>query len=127
MDQELPAAIVWLRGAGEAVRAEEITADKVEALLPDPRSAREVREFFESSGFKVTKGEALLSIAGPQELFESTFKTQLRVERTDERITSITTEKGELELPLGALPDSVVRAIQVVSFEEPPDFGPTDF
>ena len=53
------------------------------------------------------------SIAAPVSTFERVFKTPI--------------ERSTLELPLDALPESLRRVIETVTFERPVDFGPTSY
>jgi hypothetical protein len=75
---------------------------------------------FTSMGFEVhAPMGSSFGIAGPKSLFESTFDRVLVVNDQD-LVTTVTTESGELQLPLDPLPESIRRVTESVRFIEPP-------
>jgi len=83
---------------------------------------------FESKGFEVFPGGGpTFSIAGSRSLFQDVFGKRIEVEIKKGVVISATTRGGDLELPLDLFPEDVVKTVQTVTFEAPPDFGPTEF
>jgi hypothetical protein len=75
---------------------------------------------FTSAGFEVhAPMGASFGIAGPKSLFEKTFGKDLVVNDKD-LVTTVTTESGELDLPLDSLPDNLREKVESVRFIEPP-------
>ena len=123
-------ALVVMRPAsgGDIGGLERIASDNVGGYAPDPEGVRQAQAFFEAKGFEVFPPVALaFSIAASQPLFEETFGGKLRVEMSGGVALSATTDGGELEMSLDLLPDAISRVVQTVTFEPPPDFGPTSY
>ena len=75
---------------------------------------------FTSMGFEVhAPMGSSFGIAGPKSLFEKTFQLVLVVSDKD-LVTTVTTEDGELELPLDSLPENLLAVTESVRFIEPP-------
>jgi hypothetical protein len=75
---------------------------------------------FTSAGFEVHAPlGATFGIAGPKSLFEKTFGRDLVVSDAD-LVTTVTTDTGDLELPLDPLPDNVRTVVESIRFVEPP-------
>ena len=130
MDQQQLAALVMLRPASgrEISGAEQITSENIAEYLPDPQVANRVMSFFESKGFEVFPGAGpTFSIAGSRSLFEEVFGKRIDVEMKRDMVIAATTETDDLELPLDLLPEDLSETIQTVTFEAPPDFGPTEY
>lgn len=125
----LSALVIMRPASGDEVGGSvRIASDNVTDHAPDPEDVRRAQAFFEARGFEVFPAVALaFSIAGSQPLFEETFGETLRVEMSDGAAHSAATEGGDLELSLGPLPDAISQVVQTVTFEPPPDFGPTSF
>ena len=86
----------------------------------DMASIAPVKGHFTSAGFEVHAPlGSSFGIAGPKSLFEKTFDRVLRVNDKD-LITSVTTESGELDLPLDSLPENLRAVVESVRFVEPP-------
>ena len=127
MDPLLSALVVLPPGGGRLTGEEEITAETVAELEPDPAAAAAVQCYFREHGFEVAPRVALsFSIVGPQSLFETVFGAPLTVEGEGTAMTA-QTQTGGLELPLESLPPEIAGAVQAVAFTPPPDFGPTGF
>lgn len=123
-------ALVVMRPAsgGDVGGSERIASDNVAGYAPDPRGLRQAQAFFEAKGFEVFPPVALaFSIAASQPLFEETFGRKLRVEMSDGVALSVATDGGELEMSLDLLPGAISRVVQTVTFEAPPEFGPTSY
>ena len=120
--------IVRPENVGDVGGSEWISSDNVTGYAPNPEGVRQAQAFFEAKGFEVYSPVALaFSIAGPQPLFEETFGGTLQVEIIDGAALSAATGGGDLEMSLDLLPDAISRVVQTVTFEPPPDFGPTSF
>jgi len=86
----------------------------------DLASISPAKGHFTSVGFEVHAPlGATFAIAGPKSLFETTFGRDLVVNDKD-LIASVTTESGELDLPLDSLPDAMKAIVESVSFVPPP-------
>ena len=94
----------------------------VTLLVPanDLASITPVKGHFTSAGFEVHAPlGSTFGIAGPKSLFEKIFGHDLVVNDQD-LVTTVTTESGDLELPLDPLPDDVRSVVASVRFTEPP-------
>ena len=123
-------ALVVLRPADgrDISGSERIASDNVAGYAPAPDAVREAQAFFEARGFDVFPPFALtFSIAGSQPLFEETFGQEIEVATSAGVIRSAAAEGGELEMRLDLLPDRISQVVQTVTFEPPPDFGPTSY
>jgi hypothetical protein len=124
LDPQLSALVV-LRPAGGEVASEDITAENVDRLRPDPAVADAAQAYFRDAGFDVGPLVAQsFAVSAPQSLFESVFAAPLVVEQ-EGMATTARTEADLLELPLERLPHEVATAVRAVAFTPPPDFGPT--
>jgi len=87
-----------------------------------------VRDAFTAAGFDVgaVVGNSF-SISAPASVFENLFKTHLRHKQEGGIVSARVQESGSFELPPQALPWSVAKNVQAVTFTPPPDFGPTRF
>lgn len=86
----------------------------------DMASIAPVKGHFTSAGFEVHAPlGSSFGIAGPKSQFEKTFDRTLVV-NDQELITSVTTDAGELDLPLDSLPENLRRVVESVRFVEPP-------
>jgi len=96
-------------------------------VKPQFQAASEsVRAQFEGAGFTVGPLIGVsFSIAGPKDLFERYFKTQLDFVRQPDAVRSASSE--DQMFPLDPLPEETKQAIQAVLVTRPPDFGPTTF
>jgi hypothetical protein len=115
VDDERAAALVVLRPADGRERhgGETITAASLDQHVPDPESAERVRRFFAERGFDVGPLVGIsFSISAPRALMERTFAGFQELEGTGR------------ELPHDPLPSDVRAAIQAVTTEPAPDFGP---
>ncbi len=79
-----------------------------------------VKGHFTTAGFEVHAPlGATFAIAGPKSQFEKTFGVELIVNDQD-LVTTVSTESGDLNLPLDPLPDEIKRVVESVRFTEPP-------
>ncbi len=86
----------------------------------DMASIAPVKAHFTMAGFEVHAPlGSSFGIAGPKSLFESTFDRVLLVNDTD-LITSVTTDAGDVDLPLDSLPEDLRQVTASVRFIEPP-------
>lgn len=75
---------------------------------------------FTSAGFEVHAPlGATFAIAGPKSLFEKTFGRDILV-NDQELISTVTTDSGDLDLPLDPLPDDIRVNVESIRFPEPP-------
>lgn len=90
-----------------------VPANDLAAIAP-------VKAHFTSAGFEVHAPlGSSFGIAGPKSQFEKTFDVILVV--SDENlVTTVTTESGELDLPLDLLPDNLRPVVESIRFIEPP-------
>ncbi len=128
-DVKLPAT-VWLRPASgrDVGTSDMITVDNISEFMPDPEAAIHTMSFFRSKGFEVSAVSGpLFSIVASRSKFEETFGVELSIKIREEYVYSVSTVEGNYELSLKGLPQNVISNIHIVTFEPPPDFGPTDF
>ncbi len=121
------AQVVLRPASGQAIRGDvPITSQNLKDYLPSPESAARVKQFFASAGFEVGLLVGIsFSITTTVELFESTFKTHLRLAERG-GVTAIDPDRAaSYELPLQALPREIADNIAAVTFTPPVDFGPT--
>ena len=79
-----------------------------------------VKGHFTSAGFEVHAPlGSSFGIAGPKSLFEKVFDLILVVNE-DNLVTTVSTESGELDLPLEPLPENLRSTVESVRFVEPP-------
>ena len=79
-----------------------------------------VKGHFTTAGFEVHAPlGATFAIAGPKSQFETTFGVELLVNDQD-LVTTVSTESGDLNLPLDPLPDNIKQVVESVRFTEPP-------
>ena len=90
-----------------------VPASDLAAILP-------VKGHFTSAGFEVHAPlGASFGIAGPKSQFESTFNVVLVV--SDENlVTTVTTESGDMNLPLDPLPENLRSVVESIRFIDPP-------
>jgi hypothetical protein len=105
-------ALVLLRTAdGRRPEAADLTADRIEGLVPDPQVVERVSAFFPDAGFDVGPVAGLtLPISGPPGAFEATF--------------GVPPVGPAEEYPLDRLPEDVRRWIAAVTAPAALDFGP---
>jgi hypothetical protein len=104
-----------------------ITADNISDYLPSAKTSADARAAFAKEGFEV--GEVVannFSITAPVETFEKVFNTRLHLEGRGAG-KSVKDKSGDYELPLRALPKTLVDILESVTFTPPPDFGPTSY
>ncbi len=86
----------------------------------DLASITPAKGHFTSAGFEVHAPlGSSFGIAGPKSQFEKTFGRTLVVDE-DSLPTTVTTEDGELSLPLDSLPENLRATVESVRFIEPP-------
>ena len=79
-----------------------------------------VKGHFTTAGFEVHAPlGSTFAIAGPKSQFENTFGVELLVNDQD-LVTTVSTETGDLNLPLDPLPDNIKQVVESVRFTEPP-------
>jgi hypothetical protein len=94
----------------------------------DIASITPVKGHFTSAGFEVHAPlGASFGIAGPKSLFEKTFGIDLVVNDQD-LVTTVSTDTGDLNLPLDPLPEKFRGVVESIRFVEPPPlvFGGRD-
>lgn len=90
-----------------------VPANDMAAITP-------VKGHFTTAGFEVHAPlGATFAIAGPKSQFEKTFGVALLVNDQD-LVTTVSTESGDLDLPLDPLPDNIKQVVESVRFTEPP-------
>jgi hypothetical protein len=101
------------------------------ATVNDPHDAQQEHaalRFFRSRGFAVSSPVGgQFSISAPQAIFEATFGQRITVREGKGGTARAGTGTGQLELNLRQLPPDLQQSIHVVTFSEPPDFGPSSF
>ena len=86
----------------------------------DLASITPAKGHFTSAGFEVHAPlGSSFGIAGPKSQFEKTFGRTLVVNE-DDLVTTVTTEDGDLNLPLDSLPENLRATVESVRFVEPP-------
>src|SRR5688572_2110643 len=86
----------------------------------DLASITPVKGHFTSAGFEVHAPlGSSFGIAGPKSQFEKTFNVVLVV-NDENLVTTVTTEAGEMDLPLDPLPDNLRAVVQSIRFIDPP-------
>jgi hypothetical protein len=103
---------------------DQITSENIETFAPPPDAYVKVSAFFESMHFEVGP---LIGFTFPITASASTFATLFKAELHKSEKGGIQCQGGDLEIHLYSLPSDVRRLIQAVTFDEPPDFGPTEF
>ncbi len=111
----LSAQVLLKPSSGAMPRDADITAANMPALMPEPKTAADIRQRLAAAGFEVGPlvGPSF-SITAAHEVFKRVFK-----------LTSPGSEPGEI--PLDHLPEPMRRAVVAVMFPSPPDFGPGNF
>jgi hypothetical protein len=90
-----------------------VPANDLASILP-------AKGHFTSAGFEVHAPlGSSFGIAGPKSQFEKTFGRTLVVNE-DNLVTTVTTEDGDLNLPLDSLPENLRATVESVRFVEPP-------
>ena len=86
----------------------------------DLASITPAKGHFTSAGFEVHAPlGSSFAIAGPKSQFEKTFGRALVVNE-DNLVTTVSTEDGDMNLPLDSLPESLRATVESVRFVEPP-------
>ena len=86
----------------------------------DLASITPAKGHFTSAGFEVHAPlGSSFGIAGPKSQFEKIFGRPLVVNE-DNLVTTVTTEDGDLNLPLDSLPENLRATVESVRFVEPP-------
>lgn len=125
-DSEMISAQVVLLAASQRKVSghDQITSENITMFAPPPDAYVKVASFFESMHFDVGPLTGLtFSITAHTSAFTTLFKTKLHKGTKG----GIQRQGGNLEMNLYGLPNNVGRLIQTVTFDEPPDFGPTEF
>ena len=124
----LISAQVVIRSPSRKPAADHVTAANIREFLPVPEIASKVRTAFTAAGFEAGPlvGNSF-SISATVGDFEKLFNIHLRHEQKGGVAFVRVKESGSYELPLHALPRSVVENVEAVTFTPPPDFGPTRF
>ena len=90
-----------------------VPANDLAAITP-------AKAHFTTAGFEVHAPlGASFGIAGPKSQFEKTFNLTLTVNEAN-LVTTVTTESGDLELPLDSLPENLQAVVESIRFIEPP-------
>lgn len=86
----------------------------------DLASIMPVKGHFTSAGFEVHAPlGSSFGIAGPKSQFETTFNVVLVVNDAN-LVTTVTTEAGEMDLPLDPLPEYLRDVVESIRFIDPP-------
>ena len=86
----------------------------------DLASISPVKAHFTTAGFEVHAPlGSSFGIAGPKTQFERTFNVVLVVSE-ENLVTTVTTDSGDLELPLESLPENLRAVVESIRFVEPP-------
>ena len=86
----------------------------------DLASITPVKGHFTSAGFEVHAPlGSSFGIAGPKSQFERTFNVVLVVNDAN-LVTTVTTESGEMDLPLDSLPENLSAVVESIRFIDPP-------
>lgn len=86
----------------------------------DLASITPVKGHFTSAGFEVHAPlGSSFGIAGPKSQFETTFNVVLVVNDAN-LVTTVTTEDGQMDLPLDPLPDNLREVVESIRFIDPP-------
>ena len=105
-----------------------ITAENIAQFVPRPESVETATRLFAKFGFEVTPlvGNSF-SITAPEAVFEKAFRIQLQT--SAEKGAMFVDDEGDARrrLPRKLLPKEIRDTVEVISFTEPPDFGPTQF
>jgi hypothetical protein len=123
---EIISAQVMLRPASgvEISPDAQITSKNVHEFAPHPNAYRTASDTFRSLAFETGPLVGVsFSITASVDTFIRVFKADLQRNSKG----GIESKGGELILPLNHIPENARKTIQVVTFIEPPDFGPTGF
>lgn len=86
----------------------------------DLASITPAKAHFTSAGFEVHAPlGSSFGIAGPKSQFERTFNVVLVVNDAN-LVTTVTTESGEMDLPLDSLPENLSAMVESIRFIDPP-------
>ena len=86
----------------------------------DLASITPAKAHFTSAGFEVHAPlGSSFGIAGPKSQFERTFNVVLVVNDAN-LVTTVTTESGEMDLPLDSLPENLSAVVESIRFIDPP-------
>jgi hypothetical protein len=104
-----------------------VTAKSLKDYEPSPEAVTEAQEAFTAQGFEVGPmvGNSF-SVTAPAETFESVFQTTIRTHK-ERGVEAVREKTSSYELPLEALPKTLRKHLEAVTFSPPPDFGPTNF
>ncbi|MEA3466728.1 MAG: hypothetical protein U9R57_00710 [Thermodesulfobacteriota bacterium] len=121
----ISAQVMLLPASGKEIGPDTlVTAENIEQFDPPLDAYLIASGAFRSKGFEIGPLVGVtFSITALAGTFENVFKVELQ--RTVKG--GIECNGGDLELPLGHLPDNTSKIIQTVTFTEPPDFDPTEF
>jgi hypothetical protein len=123
---EIISAQVMLRPASgvEISPDAQITSKNLHEFAPHPNAYRTASDTFRSLDFETGPLVGVsFSITASVDTFIRVFKADLQRNSKG----GIESKGGELILPLNHIPENARKTIQVVTFIEPPDFGPTGF
>jgi hypothetical protein len=114
-------AQVWMRGSSG--RSGATISDPV-----DGEEERAVAQALREHGFEISESvNGQFAITAPLDRFESYFSQKLEVSERQGLVIGVRTADGGLELDTSALPGDLVDSVFVITFSEPPDFGPVDY
>lgn len=123
---EIISAQVMLRPASgvEISPDAQITSKNLDEFAPHPHAYRIASGTFRSFDFEIGPLVGFtFSITASVDTFIRVFKVDLQRNAKG----GIESNGGDLKLPLNHIPENARKAIQVVTFIELPDFGPTEF
>jgi hypothetical protein len=100
-----------------------VTVGDVAGKSPGTDVLGKVKTRFAGIGFEVhAPFGPKFSIGARQSVFEKAFATKLNVEQ-ESLAVGVTTESGNLDLPLDQLPDDLRESVASVEFVPPPTFA----
>jgi hypothetical protein len=125
---ELSAEVVLRPESGESLEGARITTETLARYKPPAAAAAETARFFSHHGFTTgAPGGISFTITAPTRHFEEFFGVTLDEEGLGQLTVRSPEGSVSYELPLKALPPSVSRWIEAVTFTPAPDFGPVAF
>lgn len=128
MQETLSAEVVLKPESGESLHGAQITVETLSRYKPPARATDEVARFFSQNGFTTADPVGIsITITAPARHFEAFFGVMLGEGELGQLVVRSSEGNGSYELPLKALPPSVSRWIEAVTFTAPPDFGPGAF
>ena len=119
MNEIISAIIILFSKEGTSMEdsASLITSKNIEKYVPPYSSMKKAEDYFRSKGFKVTGGDINLSITGEKELFNKTFKTDIKISKHPQTGDNIVSSERKL-----AVPKELRQEVSKIVFPETPEF-----